>query len=187
MLWRGKLYKTEDGMEFRSRGDVRGVFTVQYPEERLATPEEFRFIPFLIYEEGPNGEQNQRCTSCEICAKVCPPQCIWIYPLPIEYGQACHSPREFYIDTDICMNCGFCAEYCPFDAIKMDHDFEIVSYDRKEDNIYDIEKLSRPASYYVKSGLPILTVKKRPGPKKRLSRLQRSRLQVQRLRRDKDV
>jgi NADH-quinone oxidoreductase subunit I len=33
-------------------------------------------------------------------------------------------PAEFYIDVDICMNCGFCAEYCPFDAIKMDHDYE---------------------------------------------------------------
>ena len=24
------------------------------------------------------------------------------------------------------MNCGLCAEYCPFDAIKMDHDYEIA-------------------------------------------------------------
>ena len=35
-------------------------------------------IPFLVYEEGPNGEKQDRCTSCGICAKVCPPQCIWI-------------------------------------------------------------------------------------------------------------
>jgi NADH-quinone oxidoreductase subunit I len=46
------------------------------------------------------------------------------------------------------MNCGLCAEYCPFDAIKMDHDFEIASYDRFETNIYDKAKLSKPASYY---------------------------------------
>jgi NADH-quinone oxidoreductase subunit I len=45
------------------------------------------------------------------------------------------------------MNCGFCAEYCPFDAIKMDHDFDIASYGR---NVYNLEKLlkSKPASYY---------------------------------------
>jgi NADH-quinone oxidoreductase subunit I len=43
------------------------------------------------------------------------------------------------------MNCGFCAEYCPFDAIIMDHDFEIASYTR---NVYDMEKLLKPASYY---------------------------------------
>jgi NADH-quinone oxidoreductase subunit I len=43
------------------------------------------------------------------------------------------------------MNCGFCAEYCPFDAIKMDHDFEIASYTR---NVYNMQKLLKPASYY---------------------------------------
>jgi NADH-quinone oxidoreductase subunit I len=46
------------------------------------------------------------------------------------------------------MNCGFCAEYCPFDAIKMDHDYELSVYDRLEHNIYDKEKLSKPVSYY---------------------------------------
>jgi NADH-quinone oxidoreductase subunit I len=149
ILWRGKLYKTEDGIDFRTSGDVRGVFTIQYPEEKLPIPEEFRFIPFLVYEEGPNGEKNQRCTSCGICAKVCPPQCIWIFrSSDPNTGRPIPSPAEFYIDTDICMNCGMCAEYCPFDAIKMDHDFEIASYDRKADNIFNIEKLSRPLSYY---------------------------------------
>jgi NADH-quinone oxidoreductase subunit I len=43
------------------------------------------------------------------------------------------------------MNCGFCAEYCPFDAIKMDHDFAIASYGR---NVYNMQKLLKPASYY---------------------------------------
>jgi NADH-quinone oxidoreductase subunit I len=46
------------------------------------------------------------------------------------------------------MNCGLCAEYCPFDAIKMDHDYEISVYDRQEYNIFNKERLSRPVSYY---------------------------------------
>jgi NADH-quinone oxidoreductase subunit I len=46
------------------------------------------------------------------------------------------------------MNCGFCAEYCPFDAIKMDHDYELSVYDRHAQNVYDKEKLSKPLSYY---------------------------------------
>jgi NADH-quinone oxidoreductase subunit I len=45
------------------------------------------------------------------------------------------------------MNCGFCAEYCPFDAIKMDHNYEIASYERKS-NVYDKAKLGKPVSYY---------------------------------------
>jgi NADH-quinone oxidoreductase subunit I len=46
------------------------------------------------------------------------------------------------------MNCGFCAEYCPFDAIKMDHDYELSVYDRHTKNIYDKDRLSKPLTYY---------------------------------------
>jgi NADH-quinone oxidoreductase subunit I len=147
--WWGKRYYTKDGVEHRRSSQTRGIFTVQYPEEKLPVPEEFRFIPFLIYEEGEDGARNHRCTSCGICAKVCPPQCIWIVRTsdPVT-GRPIPEPKEFYIDVDICMNCGFCAEYCPFDAIKMDHDYELATTVRQERNIYDKERLSRPLSYY---------------------------------------
>ena len=46
------------------------------------------------------------------------------------------------------MSCGLCAEYCPFDAIKMDHVFEIASYERMEHHILNKEQLSKPVSYY---------------------------------------
>jgi NADH-quinone oxidoreductase subunit I len=146
-----KRYYTPEGIASRSSSDVEGIFTIQYPEEKLPVPEEFRYIPFLLYEEGEDGSQNMRCTSCGICAKVCPPQCIWIErTTDPNTGRPVPTPAEFYIDVDICMNCGFCAEYCPFDAIKMDHDYEIASYDRFKDNIYDLKKLSKPVSYYAK-------------------------------------
>jgi NADH-quinone oxidoreductase subunit I len=60
-------------------------------------------------------------------------------------GKPVPVPAEFYIDADICMNCGYCAEYCPFDAIKMDHDYEIASYDR---NVLNMENLLKSAEYY---------------------------------------
>jgi NADH-quinone oxidoreductase subunit I len=149
--WLGKRYYTKDGLAFRMSTETRGVFTVQYPEEKLPVPEEFRFIPFLLYEVDENGEKHDRCTSCGICAKVCPPQCIWIVRTnDPNTGRPIPEPKEFYIDTDICMNCGFCAEYCPFDAIKMDHDYELAVYDRHANNIYDKEKLSKPVSYYAR-------------------------------------
>jgi NADH-quinone oxidoreductase subunit I len=145
----GKGYYTKEGVKHRSSTDVAGVFTVQYPEEKLLVPEEFRYIPFLIYEEGENGEKHDRCTSCGICAKVCPPQCIWIVQVnDPETGRPVPEPEEFFIDVDICMNCGFCAEFCPFDAIKMDHDYELSIYKRHETNIYNKERLSQPVSYY---------------------------------------
>lgn len=146
-LLRGKKrYFNQAGVNARAHKDTRGIFTVQYPEEHLTVPEEFRYLPFLIYDEAADGKKEVRCTSCGICAKVCPPQCIWIVrtndpatgrPVPV--------PTEFFIDGDICMNCGLCAEYCPFDAIKMDHDFDIASYER---NVLNIDNLLKPASYY---------------------------------------
>jgi NADH-quinone oxidoreductase subunit I len=143
--WIGKKY-TPEKTAFHSSKDTRGTFTIEYPEQKLPTPEEFRFVPFLVYDEGENGEKNIRCTSCGICAKACPPQCIWIVrTTDPNTGRPVPQPAEFYIDADICMNCGFCAEYCPFDAIKMDHDYEISSYSR---NLLNKERLMKPASYY---------------------------------------
>ena len=147
--WLGRRYYNPEAMRVRQGPKARGVFTVQYPEEKLPVPEEFRFLPFLLYEQGEDGSTQDRCTSCGICAKVCPPQCIWIVRSDDpETGRPVPEPAEFYIDIDICMNCGFCAEYCPFDAIKMDHEFELSSYDRFEKHIFNKRKLSKPVDYY---------------------------------------
>ncbi len=149
LKWFGRRYYNPQGLAHRASKDARGIFTVQYPEEKMLMPEEFRFIPFLLYEVDEQGNTHDRCTSCGICAKVCPPQCIWIeqttHP---ETGRPVPEPVEFFIDIDICMNCGYCAEYCPFDAIKMDHDFELASFDRHAHHIFNKERLSRPVSYY---------------------------------------
>lgn len=127
--------------------EVAGLFTIQYPEERRKLPERFRYIPMLIYD-AETGED--RCTACGICAKVCPPQCIWIVRAKDETGKPVTKPAEFYIDTTICMNCGLCAEFCPFDAIKMNHDFEIAAYQRMPHLIFDLKELSVPTTYYAR-------------------------------------
>ena len=147
--WLGKRYTNEEALAVRQGSKARGIFTVQYPEEKLPVPEEFRYIPFLVYELDEQGEKQFRCTACGICSKVCPPQCIWIQrSSDPKTGKPIASPSEFYIDIDMCMNCGFCAEFCPFDAIKMDHDYEIASYERASTHIYNKDKLSKPVSYY---------------------------------------
>ncbi len=143
-----KRYFTDEGIAERMHHETEGIFTVQYPEEKLPVPEEFRFIPFLLYEEDENGARDERCTSCGICAKVCPPQCIWIERTnDPETGRPVPAPANFCIDIDVCMNCGLCAEFCPFDAIKMDHDYELAVYNRNG-NIFDKDRLMRPVSYY---------------------------------------
>jgi|SRR5581483_2159386 len=132
----------------RQNPDDKGVFTVQYPEQQMDLPERFRVLPILIYDEDP---ANPRCTACGICAKVCPPQCIWIKQAKDEAGRPKQLPSEFFIDTNVCMNCGFCAEFCPFDAIKMDIKFEISTYERKPNEVQDLQKLLLPTSYYAKT------------------------------------
>ncbi len=140
-----------DNFETRQGTKAQGAFTVQYPEEKVAMPERFRFVPFLVVEDYDHPERPGKdwCTSCGICAKVCPPQCIWIVRSndPVT-GRPVPEPEAFFIDIDICMNCGFCAEFCPFDAIKMDHDYELASYDRTTNHIFDKQKLSKEFKYW---------------------------------------
>ena len=122
-----------------------GLLTIQYPEEKRLLPERFRYIPMLIWDT-EKGED--RCTACGICAKVCPPQCIWIVRDSDENGKPVTRPAEFYIDAAVCMSCSFCVEFCPFDAIKMNHDYELAVYERYPQLVYDKAELTVPLEYY---------------------------------------
>ena len=125
-----------------------GVFTVMYPEQKLKTPERLRVLPVLIYEE---KDGDVRCTSCGICAKVCPPQCIWIVQAKSSSGKSVPKPEDFFIDMDVCMNCGLCSEFCPFDAIKMDHHFELSNTERNKSHVYNMQDLLVSTEYYAKT------------------------------------
>lgn len=147
----GRKYVGKDTFEVRQGLKTEGMFTVEYPDEKIAVPERFRFVPFLVVEDydDPDNPGMDWCTSCGICAKVCPPQCIWIVRgQDPNTGRPVPQPEAFFIDIDICMNCGYCAEFCPFDAIKMDHDYEMASYDRTTKHIHDKQKLSKEFSYW---------------------------------------
>ncbi len=118
---------------------TEGLFTVEYPDERLPVYERFRVLPMLVYDD---ADGNVRCTSCNICAKVCPPQCIWMTHAQGPDGKPVPLPEDFFIDMDVCMNCGLCSEYCPFDAIKMDHNFELSNYERHQTHIFSLPTCS---------------------------------------------
>jgi NADH-quinone oxidoreductase subunit I len=125
-----------------------GLFTVEYPDERLPVYERFRVLPMLVYD---TEDGNVRCTSCNICAKVCPPQCIWMTQAKSPKGTVVPLPEDFYIDMDVCMNCGLCSEYCPFDAIKMDHNFELSNYERHQTHIFSLQDLLVSSEFYAKT------------------------------------
>ncbi len=124
---------------------IQGVFTVEYPEERLAMPEAFRNFPILLYDDATGHEL---CTSCFQCERICPPQVIHMtQATDPTTGKPVPAVAEFMIEYDACMSCGLCAEVCPFDAIKMDHEFELSTADH---NSMTVNKagLDRPVSYY---------------------------------------
>jgi hypothetical protein len=50
-LSRGGRYYNDEAFRVRQSLDTRGVITVFYPEEKLATPERFRFVPFLVTDD----------------------------------------------------------------------------------------------------------------------------------------
>ena len=125
--------------------DTSGVFTVQYPEERLPLAEAYRNFPILLYDDTSGQEL---CTSCFQCQRICPPQVIHMTQAkdPVT-GKAVPAVSEFIIEYDACMSCGLCAEVCPFDAIKMDHDFELATEHHPGLTVKK-EELNRPVSFY---------------------------------------
>jgi NADH-quinone oxidoreductase subunit I len=135
-----------EALAVRQSAQGRGVFTVEYPKEKLPLPERYRGFPFQVID--PNT--GTRCTACGICAKACPPQCIWIVrATDPETGKPKREPAEFVIDVSICMSCGFCAEFCPTGAIKMDNNYEIASYTRGNGEfLWDFERLSKPLAHH---------------------------------------
>lgn len=123
----GRRYRQEN-LAARQGVQARGVFTVQYPRERLPLPERSRNLPYLVADAATG---KLRCTACGICTQVCPAQCIWIErAVDAATGRPLRHPQQYHLDISLCMGCGFCAEFCPFDAIRMGSDYEVSSYER---------------------------------------------------------
>jgi NADH-quinone oxidoreductase subunit I len=137
----------QEWLDKRQAIDGKGLFTIQYPEQKRKVTENFRMTPMLIYDETPD---EPRCTACGICARVCPPQTIWIQRATDDRGRPQARPAVFCIDATICMSCGFCAEFCPFDAIKMNQEHERAFTDRDKGMFFTMERLLKPVEYYAK-------------------------------------
>jgi NADH-quinone oxidoreductase subunit I len=174
MSFGGGLLK---GMAVTAKNFVASYFkkerlvTVQYPEQVEPPKENFRNIPFLIFDG--DVESGTRCVACKICEQECPPQCIYIEQTYDEAGNSLKKPKVFDIDLTVCMNCGLCAETCPFDAIKMDSVFELSTTGRFYEQLATKERLLKPNEYYHKikptEATAVdarLAAKKKPPPKK---------------------
>ena len=129
------------------------LVTVQYPEEQLPQKEAARNFPFLVHD-GDDWQKGLRCVACLICEKECPPQCIYIIKdtvrKPDAAGKLQFQPKVFDIDTSVCMSCQICVEVCPFDAIKMDVEYELSTADRFDSLLVRKAQLAKPNQYFHK-------------------------------------
>src|SRR6187401_2060301 len=127
--------------------DPERYTTLEYPEVQPKLPEAYRNFPFLVSENATDPMGTLRCVACQICEKVCPPQCLYIVMERDEKGKALKRPKVFAIDMSVCMSCQICVEVCPFDAIKMDQVFEIATTDRFTALLLNRNGLAKPNTY----------------------------------------
>jgi len=145
-LFKGLVVTAQNMLQSYYRKDR--MTTVQYPEQRAPISPNFRNFPFLCYD-GNDPVAGLRCTACSICEKECPPQCIYIVLDRDENGKSLKRPKIFDIDISVCMNCGICAEVCPFDSIYMDGEYELSTDDRFAGLLFGLERLSKSADYHL--------------------------------------
>jgi NADH-quinone oxidoreductase subunit I len=109
--------------------------TTEYPYEKRPKPVRFHGRHVLNrYEDGM-----EKCIGCELCAGVCPAQCIYVRGAD-NPPDAPVSPGERYgfvyeINYLRCIHCDLCVEACPTEAITETKLFEF-SFTRRGDAIY---------------------------------------------------
>ena len=115
----------------------KGAVTIQYPEVKPAVATRHRSLHRLMKRE----DGKPRCVVCMLCATVCPSECIFIEATEDPDPEIQKYPSTFIIDLTRCCFCGFCVEACPEDSIRMDTaEVELARY-KKEDLLYDLDKL----------------------------------------------
>ncbi len=118
-----------------------GMFTVEYPEERLPMYPRFRGA-LMHLRDSETGELN--CTACGACVRDCPQDC-----LTVEGDDAKGKERRaatFTYELSRCIFCGLCVEACNFSAIEMGPDYELASHSRNI--VWDLERLLAQGDKY---------------------------------------
>jgi len=99
--------------------------TVEYPEQKPYLAPRYRGR--IVLTKDPDGEE--RCVACNLCATVCPVDCISLQKTEKDDGR--WIAETFDINFSRCIMCGFCEEACPTHAIQLTPDVEMGEYDRQ--------------------------------------------------------
>ncbi|WP_299253272.1 4Fe-4S dicluster domain-containing protein [uncultured Cytophaga sp.] len=117
-----------------------GIVTNLYPHESIPVPDNGRYRLHNEIED---------CIVCDLCAKVCPVNCIDIEPIksPVEITKTSDgSPKRIYaavfdIDMAKCCYCGLCTTVCPTESLTMTKTYDFSEYD-VSNMIYHFAELS---------------------------------------------
>ena len=111
------------GMALTFRHFLTKPTTIQYPEE------EPYFSP---YERGLHEFEPEKCIICELCAKACPVDCIYIEQ---EGRGKTATLTRYAIDYSKCLFCSLCIDPCPVDCIHMGPQFDLAAFQRAEGGV----------------------------------------------------
>ena len=123
--------------------------TSQYPNKPSSIQPRYMGFPALTWDHEV-GEPF--CTSCMVCIRQCPTQCMsaTMKDNPLHNEGNSHRRKivdEFGINLNRCILCGICVEVCNFDAIVMSHEHEMSVYERNGDRVSLIELLEMGKRY----------------------------------------
>lgn len=97
--------------------------TMQYPDKEKWVPYP-RHRGHHLLRKDENGEN--KCVACELCAKICPCDCITVVPYEDDNGN--RRPLVYDVDMARCLYCGLCEDSCPEEAIALGSVYEYSSY-----------------------------------------------------------
>ena len=100
-----------------------GIVTLQYPHQKLPIPEVGRYQLHVEIDD---------CIVCDLCAKICPVDCIEIESIKATEAIGKTSDgttkrlyaAKFDIDMAKCMYCGLCTVVCPTECIIMTDQYD---------------------------------------------------------------
>ena len=132
------------GLKITLKYCFQSTATVQYPEQKLAFAPRYRGIHEFEYN---------KCIACDLCAKACPVDCIYIDksgPRRIDKVSGLVNEADpkngkllrFAVDYSKCLFCALCTEPCPTDCIHMGKLHDLSGYSR-EDVVVEFAELDK--------------------------------------------
>lgn len=128
-IWQARNSRKPIGIENSGYFDQQtGIATLQYPHETIPIPDNGRY---RLHNEIDD------CIVCDLCAKICPVNCIEIEAIRSteEIGKTSDGSTKrlyagkFDIDMAKCCYCGLCTTVCPTECLTMTKSYDYSEFD----------------------------------------------------------